>query len=170
MQNIGGIEASGYDLMINYLAPEFGIGQFGITLNATHLDEYLESTANIDNTVSVTDRTGVHTNETFQRAFPEWRSVTTIDWAKDRWTGAMVFRWTDEMTFEGAKMDSAMFTDLRVSYNPSYMDDALSVTLGFNNVFDEDPPVCVTCGVGMSRVAHDIPGTVGYLRVTYRHE
>jgi len=170
LQNIGGIEASGYDLMINYLAPEFGIGQFGITLNATHLDEYLESTANIDNTVSVTDRTGVHTNETFQRAFPEWRAVTTIDWTKDRWTGAMVFRWTDEMTFEGAKMDSAMFTDLRVSYNPSYMDDALSVTLGFNNVFDEDPPVCVTCGVGMSRVAHDIPGTVGYLRVTYRHE
>jgi iron complex outermembrane receptor protein len=139
-------------------------------VNATHLDEYLESTANADNTVSVTDRTGQHTNETFQRAFAEWRAVTTIDWTRERWTGALVFRWTDEMIFEGAKLDSAMFTDLRVTYNPSYRDDALSITLGFNNVLDEDPPPCTTCGVGMSRVAHDIPGTVGYLRVTYRHE
>jgi iron complex outermembrane receptor protein len=170
LQNIGGIEASGYDLMISYLAPEFGIGQFGLTVNATHLDEYLESTENADNTVSVTDRTGQHTNETFQRAFAEWRAVTTIDWTRERWTGALVFRWTDEMIFEGAKLDSAMFTDLRVTYNPSYRDDALSITLGFNNVLDEDPPPCTTCGVGMSRVAHDIPGTVGYLRVTYRHE
>ncbi|MDH4049249.1 MAG: TonB-dependent receptor [Gammaproteobacteria bacterium] len=171
LQNIGGIEASGYDLMFNYLAPEFSIGQFGLTLNATYLSEYLEKTANIDNTVTVTDRTGQHTNETFQRAFPEWRAVTTIDWTKERWNGALVFRWVDEMITGANKLDSAMFTDLRVSYNPSFMDDALTVTLGFNNVLDEDPPVCNPCGsIGMSRVSHDIPGTVGYLRVTYQHE
>lgn len=176
LQNIGGIEASGFDLMVSYLAPEFGIGQFGLTLNATHLNEYLEKTANVDNTVSTTDRTGEHTDETFQRAFPEWRAVTTIDWNKERWTGALVFRWVDDMfiiadSSTGArnKLDSAMFTDLRVSYNPSFSDEALTVTLGLNNVFDEDPPVCDPCGsIGMSRVSHDIPGTVGYLRVTYQ--
>lgn len=175
LQNIGGIEASGYDIVVNYLTPEYGFGQFGLTINATHLDEYLEKTANIDNTVTVTDRTGEHTNETFQRAFPEWRAVTTIDWIRDRWSGALAFRWVDEMyitTTAGRNaLDSAMFTDLRLTYNPSFVDDALTVTLGFNNVLDEDPPVCDPCGsIGMSRVAHDIPGRVGYLRVSYNTE
>lgn len=175
LQNIGGIEASAFDLVMNYLTPEFGFGQFGLTINATYLEEYLEKTANIDNTETVTDRTGEHTNETFQRAFPEWRAVTTVDWLKERWSGALVFRWVDEMyiTTETGRnsLDSAMFTDLRLSYNPSFVDDALTVTLGFNNVLDEDPPVCDPCGsIGLSRVAHDLPGRIGYLRVTYNTE
>ncbi len=172
LQNIGGIEASGYDLMVNYLTPEFGIGQFGLTMNATHLNEYLEKTAGLTGgSETITDRTGEHTNETFQRAFPEWRAVTSIDWVKERWTGGLAFRWVDEMTVGGNKLDSAMFTDLRFSYNPSLADDAVTVTLGLNNVLDEDPPVCNPCGsIGMSRVAHDLPGMVGYLRVTYEHQ
>jgi iron complex outermembrane receptor protein len=56
-----------------------------------------------------------------------------------------------------------------VSYNPSFFGDGVSVTLGFNNVLDEDPPVCFPCGViGMSTVVHDLPGRVGYLRVSYQ--
>lgn len=177
LQNIGGIEASGYDLMVNYLTPEFGIGQFGLTINATYLNEYLEKTAGLTGgSETVTDRTGEHTQETFQRAFPEWRAVTSIDWVKERWSGALTFRWVDDMyivvnSTTRNDLDSAMFTDLRLSYNPSFADDAVTVTLGFNNVLDEDPPVCNPCGsIGMSRVSHDIPGTVGYLRVTYEHQ
>jgi len=61
-----------------------------------------------------------------------------------------------------------MFTDLRASYTPAMLDESLTVTLGFNNVFDEDPPVCFPCGViGLSTVSHDLPGRVGYLRVSY---
>ncbi|MCI0517944.1 MAG: TonB-dependent receptor, partial [Woeseiaceae bacterium] len=177
LQNIGGIEASGFDLMVNYLTPEFGIGQFGLTLNATYLNEYLEKTAGLTGgSETVTDRTGEHTQETFQRAFPEWRAVTTVDWVRERWSGALTFRWVDDMyivvnSTTRNDLDSAVFTDLRFSYNPSFADDAVTVTLGLNNVLDEDPPVCSPCGsIGMSRVSHDIPGTVGYLRVTYEHQ
>ncbi|MBT8085775.1 MAG: hypothetical protein KJN72_11155, partial [Woeseia sp.] len=61
-------------------------------------------------------------------------------------------------------------TDLRASYRPDMFDDALSITIGFNNLLDEDPPVCFPCGViGLSTVAHDLPGRVGYLRVTYEN-
>ncbi|MGH8223071.1 MAG: TonB-dependent receptor plug domain-containing protein [Woeseiaceae bacterium] len=178
LQNIGGIEASGFDLMVNYLTPEFAFGQFGLTINATYLDEYIETTANIDNTETRTDRTGEHTNETFFRAFPEWRAVTTIDWLMERWTGSLAFRWVDEMFIvanpeTGARnaLDSAVFTDLRLSYNPSFADDAVTITLGFNNILNEDPPVCNPCGViGMSPISHDLPDTVGYLRVSYQHD
>jgi hypothetical protein len=52
-----------------------------------------------------------------------------------------------------------------------FEDDAMTVTLGFNNVLDEDRPACNPCGcIGMIRTSHDITGTVGYVRVTYQHE
>jgi iron complex outermembrane receptor protein len=169
LQNIGGIEASGFDLMVNYLSPETSFGQFNARMNATRLSDYKETTRNPDGSVSVNDLKGQHTDQTFARAFPELRLNTTIDWMRDRWNGSLVFRWTDDMTTaDGFNLDSVMFTDLRASYNPSILDDALTITLGFNNVLDEDPPVCFPCGViGLSTVSHDLPGRVGYLRVVY---
>ena len=170
LQNIGAIEASGFDVMVGYTSPEFSWGRLAATLNATFLDDYIERTANIDGTETVTDFSGTHTNETFPRAFPELRTLTTIDWTRDRWGGSLAFRWTDEMTLaNGNKLDSVMFTDLRVTYRPAFADDALTLALGLNNLLDEDPPVCFPCGViGMSIVSHDLPGRVGYLRATYQ--
>lgn len=169
LQNIGGIEASGFDLMVDYLSPETSFGQFNARINATRLSDYKETTKNPDGSVSVNDLKGQHTDQTFPRAFPELRLNTTIDWMRDRWNGSLVFRWTDDMTTaDGFNLDSVMFTDLRASYNPAILDDALTITLGFNNVLDEDPPVCFPCGViGLSTVSHDLPGRVGYLRVVY---
>ena len=171
LQNIGGIDAAGYDLMISYASPETNFGQFNVSLNLTGLTEYEERVNNPDGSVTVNDLKGFHTDETFARAFPELRSVTRIDWNRNRWSGSLSFRWTDEMTVvDGDPLDSAMFTDLRASYNPSWFDDALTFTLGVNNVLDEDPPVCFPCGViGLSTVSHDLPGRVGYLRVSYEH-
>ena len=169
LQNIGAIEASGYDFLLQYTGPEMGWGQINAGLVATFLDEYTETTANVDGSTSVTDRTGTHTNETFQRAFPELRTVTTVDWIKDRWNASLAFRWTDEVTAADAtKVDSVMFTDLRVTYTPDIADDALTFSIGFNNLFDEDPPVLATSTIGMSNVLHDLPGRVGYLRVIYQ--
>ena len=75
---------------------------------------------------------------------------------KDRWTGALGFRWTDEMRLEnGDPVDSVLYADLRISYTPQAMNERWTVSLGFNNLFDEDPPLCFPCGViGMSLVAH----------------
>ena len=173
LQNIGGIEASGFDIAFNYIGPDTGIGQFSLNVNATFLDEYIESTANPDGSVDVKDLTGGHTNEVFKRAFPEWRAVTTVDWNYDRWSANLAFRWVDEMITDpfgtdSQPLDSVMFTDLQVRYNPSFLEDALFVVIGFNNIFDEDPPLCDPCGSSnMSLVSHDLPGTIGYLRVTY---
>ena len=117
LQNIGGIEASGWDLLVAYDSPEWRIGSFRAVLSATVLSEYLERTANVDGTQAVTGRTGTHTDETFQRAFPELRWTASIDWLKDPWAGAVSFRWVGDMTLQGGnEVDSALFTDLRLSY------------------------------------------------------
>ena len=171
LQNIGSIESSGFDIAVNYVGPDTRIGQFNVTLNATHLEEYIERTTNPDGSITVTDFTGLHTDETFQRAFPEWRAVTSVDWGYDRWSASLAFRWTDDMILPstGSQLDSVVFTDLQVRYNPAVLDEALTVAVGFNNLFDEDPSTCDACGfIGLSNVVHDLPGTFGYVRVTYQ--
>ncbi len=157
--------------MVNYLSPVTSIGQFDVTLNATKLSNFTERTSNPDGSTSESDMTGRHTDETFGRAFPKLRLNTTIGWLRDRWSGSLVFRWTDDMTVDdGSNLDSALFTDIRASYNPDIMNDGLTISLGFNNVLDEDPPVCMACqGLGLSQVSHDLPGRVGYLKVTFEH-
>ncbi len=170
LQNIGGIEASGYDVSLAVSGPQGPAGRFNATFNASFLSSYEERTANIDGTETVTDRAGTHTSETFQRAFPKLRWVTTLDWSRDRWAAGLSLRWTDSMSVDGTNgVDSSLFADLVLTYRPRAADDGWTVSLGFNNLFDEDPPVCFGCGVtGMSQVVHDLPGRVGYLRVNYR--
>ncbi len=172
LQNIGGIDASGLDIMFSYLAPETRAGNFSLNFNATYLDEYKETTNNPDGTQTVVDRTGTHPQEVFARAFPEWRALTSLDWSRNRWTGSLRIRWVDEMVMaSGNTLDSVAFTDLRFTYNPSWASDALTFTLGFNNVLDEDPPVCDSCGSrNMSAVVHDLPGRVGYIGVSYQQQ
>ncbi|HEX2139696.1 MAG TPA: TonB-dependent receptor, partial [Woeseiaceae bacterium] len=169
LQNIGGIETSGVDVSVAYAGPDTGFGQFSAEFNASYLQEYEEITANIDESVTVTDLTGRHTDETFQRAFPEWRWTTNFDWLYEAWGASLAFRWVDDMTLDsGAPLDSALYTDVQVRFTPEFAGNALTIALGVNNLLDEDPPVCFPCGViGLSLVAHDLPGRMGYLRVSY---
>jgi len=170
LQNIGKIETSGFDIALSFAIPANNIGDFVISLDATHLSDYTEFVTNPDGSTTKTDLTGVHTNETFQRAFPEWRMVTRVNWARENWSGNVAFRWVDEMDLEDgvSTVDSVMFTDIQLSYNPRMADQSIILTAGINNVLDEDPPVCFPCGViGLSTVSHDLPGRVGYLRLSY---
>ena len=169
LQNIGGIEAAGFDVRVTYAAPAWPIGQISATFDATFLADYTERTRNVDGTESVMERAGTHTNETFQRAFPELRWTATVDWLKDRWDGALGLRWTDSLTLAGGgEVAPALYTDISLGYTPG-LNRNWTAIVDFNNVLDEDPPLCFPCGVvGMSTVVHDLPGRVGYPRIAYR--
>ena len=167
LQNIGRIEASGADFAFRWRIPTATIGTFNLGFNATYLDDFIELTRNPDGSSSETDRTGTITNETFQRAFPEWRGLSTLDWTYGRWSNGLVLRYVDAMVQEsGNTLDSRVFTDLQARYLLPWRDDAVTFVLGANNLLDEDPAVCDSCGViGMSPVVHDLPGTVVYARL-----
>ncbi len=172
LTNIGGIEASGLDFALNYLAPTTGLGQFDLKINATYLDDYTEIANNPDGSSTVRDLTGTITDQTFQRAFPEWRGNARVGWTQSQWSGGLTFRYVDSMVQpSGDILDSEVYTDARLSYSFDPDGEGISITIGANNLFDNDPSVCLnTCGsVNMSPVVHDLPGTVGYVRVTYRH-
>jgi iron complex outermembrane receptor protein len=169
LQNIGGVKASGADLSFRWIIPTPRIGTFRVGLNATYLDDFTELTENPDGSLTEVDRTGTITNETFQRAFPDWRALSTLDWTLARLSGGLALRYVDSMEqTSGMTLDSRVFTDVQARYLLPYKDDAITLVLGSNNVLDEDPATCDSCGViGMSPVVHDLPGRVIYLRILF---
>jgi len=45
----------------------------------------------------------------------------------------------------------------------------VTLTLGVNNVFNQDPPGCFSCSVNnFDPTTYDVPGQFGYLRVSYK--
>ena len=88
------------------------------------------------------------TNETFQRAFPEWRLNAQVGWMRERWDGGVGFRWVDDLVQpSGDILGSEFYTDLRLSYSMNPDRDGFRFTVGVNNVFDNDPAICLnTCG------------------------
>ncbi len=80
----------------------------------------------------------------------------------------------DPVTETGPKntLDSTLYTDLRASWAPSnWLDSRLVFSLGLNNVFDEAPPLCTSCGLNnFNATLHDVPGVYGYFQVSYRQE
>lgn len=170
--NIGTIEASGLDLGLNYLAPATSIGQFDVQVNATYLDNYTEIVSNSDGSKTVDNLTGTITDQTFQRAFPEWRATSTIGWTLEQWNAGVTFRYVDSVEQpSGDTLKSRTYTDVNLAYSFNPDGEGFTIALGARNVFDKDPSVCLsTCGsINMSPVLHDLPGTFGYLRVTYRN-
>ncbi len=172
LTNIGGIEASGMDLALKYLGPSTGIGQFSFDVMATYLSEYIEITNNADGTQTRTDFTGTITDETFQRAFPEWRLNAHVAWIRERWDGGVFFRYVDDLIQpSGDVLSSEFYTDVHLSFSINPDPEGFRFTVGVNNLFDNDPSVCLnTCGsTNMSAVVHDLPGRVGYFRISYLH-
>jgi iron complex outermembrane recepter protein len=169
LQNIGGVEASGGDVAFTLAVPTASWGRFNFGLLATWLAEYTELTRNPDGSLTETEREGTITNETFQRAFPELRALGTADWSLDRWSGGVALRYVDEVEQPvGGTLDSRLFTDVQARYLLPFRDDTLTVVLGSDNVLDEDPAACLSCGViGMSPVVHDLPGRVIYARMLF---
>ncbi len=169
LQNIGGVEASGADFVFRWTGSKTRLGSFDYGLSATYLDDYTELTVNPDGSLSRSERTGTITNETFQRAFPEWKGLGSVDWNRDMWSGSLVGRYVHDMVQEsGNTLSSRFFVDLQVRYKLPRARQSTTLVLGANNLFDQDPAVCDSCGViGMAPVVHDLPGTVVFGRLEW---
>jgi iron complex outermembrane receptor protein len=49
------------------------------------------------------------------------------------------------------------------------MDQNFRIAVGVNNLTDQDPPGCITCGLNnYDPNVYDVPGRFWYLRLTYR--
>ena len=55
-------------------------------------------------------------------------------------------------------LEATTYSDMQVAYRFDAMND-LRLTFGVNNVFDKDPPICLSCSLnGYDASTYDIPG------------
>ena len=69
-------------------------------------------------------------------------------------------------------IDARFYLDVQASIRPrDWMDSAIEITFGVQNILDEDPPVCRSCRMlGWDGTLYRFPGIFTYARVTYRPE
>jgi iron complex outermembrane receptor protein len=56
-----------------------------------------------------------------------------------------------------------------LSWAPAFWEQRFQFTVGVNNLFDRDPPACISCGLNnFDPTTYDVPGQFGYLRLSYK--
>ncbi len=168
LQNLDSIRTKGVDLTINYRSPKTSAGAFGVSLNATWLTKYVLSASN---GFVVIDRRGTERGSPDQ-AFPKFKGNGTIDWSLGDVAASFTGRYIDsvvEVDGSGNTLHSRFYGDVQLSYSPSAFDRRVTLTLGVNNVFNQDPPACFSCSVNnYDPTTYDVPGQFGYIRLSYK--
>jgi iron complex outermembrane receptor protein len=168
LQNIASIETDGLDVTLNYRTGETGIGRFGLYWSNTFLFHYrvaVPSTAG----VTVIDRDGTEQGSPDQ-AFPKFKSTAVLDWSmKDGFGASLTGRYikgVDEAN--GNHLNTRLYTDLQLRWEPESW-NGFGFALGANNLFNVDPPACISCGLNnMDPTTYDAPGTFFYAKVSMK--
>jgi iron complex outermembrane recepter protein len=143
-QNLSLQEITGADLTIRYGLDTSNIGKFDFTAEFAWVDS-LET--QFDESSDVIENTGL-------ASIPDLRTNLTADWNMDNWGATLRWTWTGEMCgvngggnpdgscIDGGPDDEFIedyaITNLSFRHN---FGDAGRVSLGVNNVFNEDPAV-----------------------------
>ena len=69
----------------------------------------------------------------------------------------------------GNKLNSRLYVDTQLRFSPNWMSDAFGFAIGVNNLFDKDPPGCISCGLNnFDPTTYDVPGRYYYARATFK--
>lgn len=191
LTNIGRIETSGYDINVNWTSPAYDWGQLSAQWTNSIVDEYVEFNPT-DTGLEAVDLAGRERND---RGFPEWQSNLRFDWMLDAWRASWTLRHISELTescsdfLDGTpdsltnlglcsdpvpenqsqsenELEATTYHDLQVGY--SGIQD-LNLEAGVHNLFDEDPPPCLSCSLnGYDPSTYDPAGQFIYVRATYQ--
>lgn len=175
LTNLGSIDTDGFDVDLFWTFPETDLGRFKLAWRNTFVVGYEALGAAGQRQPQ---EPGV---EVVDSAIPEWTSNTTLDWSNGNWTAAWTLRHISELTEECGnavsfpvcsnpangtnRLDATTYSDVQMGYRFDDMND-LRLTFGVNNVFDKDPPICLSCSLnGYDASTYDIPGgRLFYLR------
>jgi iron complex outermembrane receptor protein len=187
--NLGGLETRGVDATFTYLMPATELGRFRFTSLSSYLKDFWEKIPSA-NGIDVVKREG-RVAGVPDRAFPKLKSSLAIDWFYDQIRATLVTRYIHS-TMEGCrdlqdfpglcsnpnmnndalsrnKLPAQVYNDVQVTWTPAQFDNALNITAGVNNLFNNDPPECYSCALnGFNATTYDVPGIFGYVTASYR--
>lgn len=171
LQNLDKIETRGIDVTANYRSPTTGIGSFGLSANATWLTKYVLTASN---GFVVLDRKGTERGSPDQ-AFPKFKGNATLNWSISDFSASFTGRYVSAVTEinpnDGTPnpMASRFYGDVQFVLTPGFMERRFALTVGVNNVFNQDPPACFSCSLNnFDPTTYDVPGQFGYARLTYK--
>ena len=169
LQNISGVRTRGIDLTVNYRTPDTSIGKFGLSWSNTFLLKFNESVpATVGSTTII--RKGTERGSPDQ-TFPRYKSTALLDWSLGNVAASFTGRYISGVaeSQNTNRLGSRFYGDIQATYVPAWFDKRLAVTLGVNNVFDKNPPDCISCGLNnFDPTTYDVPGQFGYLRVAFK--
>src|SRR3954471_7819904 len=165
LQNIASIETDGLDLSLNWRSGETGAGTFNLFLTGTFLFNYRVTVPATNGTTTIA-REGTEQGSPDQ-AFPRFKGTGIIDWTLHEFGASLTGRYINHVVEgNGNRLGSRFYTDVQLRWNLS---DGFGFALGVNNLFNVDPPGCISCGLNnMDPTTYDVPGTFFYARATYR--
>jgi iron complex outermembrane receptor protein len=166
--NTGGVRTRGVDATFNLRTRDTGAGTFGLSVSGNYLLKY-EETVPATTGSTTTDYTGTERGSPDQ-AYPHFKGQATLDWDIGPVALAFTGRYIDNVVENqgGNRLDSRLYGDVQFSFRPSWLGERFGLTLGVNNVFDSDPPPCISCSLNnYDPTTYDIPGRFGYARLSY---
>lgn len=176
--NLGSVETSGFDFGANWRGPETGIGRFTANLQGTYVSQYRA----VDASGRVEPRTvGVELNNT---GIPRLTANLRLGWERGGWDVDTTLRYISRLkeSCAGAagfpicdsaaiapnrrngthELGATLYQDLRVNWKVP-TDFALTLTLGINNLWNRQPPICVSCSLnGFDASTYDLPSRFIY--------
>ena len=168
LQNIGSIRTRGIDVTANYRTPKTPIGTFGLSASGNYLLKYTETfPAQVGFTT--TDYRGT-TRGFPDQSYPKLKVTGVIDWQGEFLAASFTGRYIDGVVeSNGNPLASRFYGDAQIIFTPLAFEKRLALTLGVNNVFNQDPPPCISCtGPNYDPTTYDVPGQFGYIRVSYK--
>lgn len=167
LQNIGSIKTKGIDVTANYRTPHTSAGTFGLSLSGNFLLKYTET---FPAAVGFTTTDYRGTTRGFpDQSYPRFKGTGVLDWQYEWLSASFTGRYIDSvMEANGNKLNTRLYSDIQLSFSPPSL-SKVSLTVGVNNVFNVDPPACISCtGPNYDPTTYDVPGQFGYLRLSYK--
>ena len=168
LTNLGQINTDGWDVDLSWVFPMQDWGQLKMAWRNTFVTEYEAFGAAGQVQPQAPGR------EVVNSAIPEWTSSLVTEWANGPWSASWTFRHISELrescgrtiTFAVCSdpatdtniLDATTYSDVQLAYQFESLAN-LRLTFGANNLFDKDPPICLSCSLnGYDASTYDIPG------------
>jgi iron complex outermembrane receptor protein len=166
--NVNQIDTEGLDVNLNLKSSPMAWGTVGFSSYNTFLLNY-DVVVPSATGGTVISREGTEQGSPDQ-AFPEWKSVNSLDWNHKRLGATLTGRYikgVDESQVDN-HLNDRFYVDFQARYQLPFM-EGMGLAVGVNNLFDKDPPGCITCGLNnYDPGTYDVPGRYLYARVSVK--
>jgi iron complex outermembrane receptor protein len=168
LQNIAAIKTEGLDVNLAYRTARASWGSLAFTFNNTFLFNYDVFVPSITG-IEKLSREGTEQGSPDQ-VFPKHKAIAILDWNGTNVGASLTERYIKSVhELNDNKLNSRFYTDLQLRFfAPSFVDN-FGFALGVNNLFDKDPPGCISCGLNnFDPTTYDVPGRYMYARATLK--